>query len=228
MIASDILGRVRPVLLDTDSSAYRWSDADLLTYINDAVRLILVHRPDASTLTVSATLVAGSRQTLNTDYEKLVDVVCNKNADGSNGRAVTLIEQSTLDAFDPSWRSGTAKSVVKHFMIDPRNSREFEVYPPATAGAQIYIRASAVPTQVTAAGNTIPIRDVYMEPVVNFVLYKAYTRDAEFAQNAQLAAGYASTFSSLLGIKLGKDVAFSPEFNRKGGEPDTAVQIGGV
>lgn len=228
MIASDILGRVRPVLLDTDSSAYRWSDADLLAYINDAVRLILVHRPDASTLTVSATLVAGSRQNLHTDYEKLIDVVCNRNADGSNGRAITLIEQSTLDAFDPAWRSGATKSIIKHFMLDPRNSREFEVYPPAVASTEIYIRASAVPTQVTVVGGTLPLRDVYMEPVVNFVLYKAYTRDSEFAQNSQLAAGYVSTFASLLGIKLGKDVAFSPEFNRKGGEPNAAVQIGGV
>lgn len=227
MIVSDILGRVRPVLNDSDATAYRWSNADLISYINDACRLVLINRPDANTLPQSLTLVAGAIQSIPDTAYKLIDVTCNLSS-GAQGRAITLIESSILDAHNPSWRSGSKQSSVKHYMYDPRTPRRFEVYPPVSAGATIQAKVAAYTTNATQTSDAISLADEYMEPVVVFVLHKAYARDMEFAGNADLAAFYLGQFNSMLGLKTGKDVAFSPQTNRKGDVPAPAAQIGGV
>jgi len=224
MIVSDILGRVRPVLNDSDASAYRWSDPDLTNYINDACRLIQVHRPDANTETTNLSLVVGAKQTLADTHEKLIDVVC-----ASNGRAVTLIDVSVLDAFNPGWRSSAASDTPKHYMYDPRASREFWLYPPVkTAGTTLVGKVTLKHSVLSGGSSTIGLRDIYMEPIVAFVLFKAYARDMEFAGNADLAGMYLNQFNGMLGLKLTKDVAFAPQQNRRGDSPEPAIQMGGV
>lgn len=229
MIVSDILGRVRPVLNDSDASAYRWSNTDLISYINDACRLVLIKRPDANTVPVQVTLVAGALQTIPDTAYKLVDVLCNLNADGSQGRAVTLVDGTVLDSFNPSWRSGPKSSSIKHYVFDPRTSRRFEVYPPALAGAKLQTKLANYVGQATQTTDTIGLLDEYMEPLVCFCLYKAYARDMEFAGNAELAASYLALFNGMLGDKTMADNAFSPAMNRPGDQPSLpAQQIGGV
>ena len=224
MNVADIINRVRPVLNDTDSSAYRWSDLDLKRYIDDAARLILIHRPDASTETVSITLATGAKQTLDEAHEKLIDIVS-----AANGRAVTLVDVAILDAFNPSWRTSAASDTPKHYMYDPRSSREFWLYPPVkTAGTTLSAKVSLKHTVLAESSATIGLRDVYMEPVVAFTLFKAYARDMEFAGNADLASMYLGQFNGMLGLKLGKDNAFAPQANRKGDAPEQAIQMGGV
>lgn len=225
MIVSDVLSRARPILNDTDNTAYRWSDTDLKRYIDDAVRLILTKRPDANTSTSDLVLVPGALQSLDDLHEKLIDVVSN-----SSGRAVTLIEQSVLDAFIPNWRNSTPNDATKHFMYDPRTSREFLVYPPVkTNGLTIKGKVSLKHSVLAESNSAIGLRDSYLEHVVCFVLYKAYARDMEFAGNTELAASYLALFNGMLGDKTMSDNAFAPAMNRKGAQPSVpAQQIGGV
>ena len=229
MIVSDILGRVRPVLNDSDASAYRWSNPDLISYINDACRLILIKRPDANTVPVEVVLVAGALQTIPDTAYKLVDVICNLNADSSQGRAVTIVDGAVLDSFNPGWRSGAKASAVKHYIFDPRTSRRFEVYPPVNAGVKVQAKLANYVGQATQATDPVGLLDEYMEHLVCFVLYKAYARDMEFAGNAELAASYLALFNGMLGDKTMADNAFAPAMNRKGDQPRVpAQQIGGV
>ena len=229
MIVSDILGRVRPVLNDSDSANYRWSTTDLISYINDACRLILIKRPDANTVYAPVTLAAGALQTIPDTAYRLIDVVCNLDASDNQGRAVTLVDSTVLDSFSPGWRSGTKGSSVKHYLFDPRSSRRFEVYPPVNAGVKVQAKVSNYVGQATAAGDTVGLKDEYMEQLVCFTLYKAYARDMEFAGNAELAASYLALFNGMFGDKTMADNAFAPAMNRPGDQPSVpAQQIGGV
>lgn len=225
MNVADVINRVRPVLNDTDSSTYRWSDPDIKRYIDDAVRLILVKRPDANTTTASISLSAGWKQSLTDAHEKLIDVTAN-----SAGRAVTIVDQAVLDAFNPNWRNTTASDATKHYMYDPRSPREFAVYPPIkTDGATITGKVALKHSTLAESNATIGLRDSYLEHVVCFALYKCYARDMEFAGNAELATSYLSLFNGMLGDKTMADNAFAPAMNRKGDQPHTpAQQIGGV
>jgi hypothetical protein len=229
MIVSDILGRVRPLLNDTDASGYRWSNADLITYINDACRLVLIKRPDSNTSLTGLTLVDGAIQTLPSTAYKLIDVICNLGANDAQGRRVTIVEGEVLDQFSPSWRSGTRLGSVKHYLFDPRTPRRYEVYPPVLNGTKIQAKVALYTGTATDPANDIGLSDEYMEHLVIFTLYKAYARDMEFAGNAELAASYLALFNGMLADKVTADNAFAPAMNRKGDQPRIpAQQIGGV
>lgn len=230
MLASDIIDRARIVLNDADG--VRWLDAEFLKWINDGQRVIALVRPDSCVSNETKTLVAGTKQTLPANGLRLLDVIRNKVTHGNDelgGRVVRMVDRDVLDTQNINWHSETASATIKNFVYDNRDPTTFYVYPPATAGAKLEIIFSKNPTDVTTTGSTISVADIYLDPLLNYVLHRAYSKDAEFAQNFQLSASYLQIFQSMLGLKTMKDVAYSPDLNSKGANPNAAaLQAGGV
>lgn len=236
MIASDITSRARILLNDIDAT--RWIDSELFKWINDAQRLVSMMRPDASIATFVMTLIAGTRQTIPSSGFRLLDIVRNvTTVTGTTpsdqvvtvpGRSVRIVDREVLDTQDPFWHTAAGSAEIKHFIYDNRSPTLFYVYPPATTSAKLEIVYSVAPTDVTAAGNTLSISDIYLDIILNYVLYRAYSKDAEYASNAQLANSYLSIVNTMLGIKTQKDVAYSPDLNSKGSSPASGLTSGGV
>lgn len=236
MIVSDIIGRARILLNDQDAT--RWLDSELVSWINDAQKLIALVRPDASVSNTSLTLVAGTKQSVPAGGFRLLDVIRNLGNDGiTGGRSIRVVDREVLDSQDPMWHTGAQSGTIKHFIYDNRNPLTFYVYPPAVAGTKIEVMYSVAPAEIVYSANNVnatmaallTVADIYLESVLNYVMYRAYSKDAEFSQNPQLAAGYLQTVYSMLGIKTQKDVAFSPDLNSKGAMPNAAaIQAGGV
>jgi hypothetical protein len=229
MLASEIIDRARVVLNDADG--VRWLDAEFFKWINDAQRVIALVRPDSVVSNTALTLVAGSKQSLPTDGLRLLDVVRNISANGAGGRAVRHVDRDVLDTQNPFWHEETQVAIVKNYIYDNRDPKNFYVYPPCLAGSKLEVIYSKNPTDVTALGSSIAVADIYADPLLNYVLYRAYSKDAEFAQNAQLSGAYLGAFNAMLGIKTSKDAAFSPDLNSKGRttSPNAAsLQMGGV
>lgn len=228
MLASDIIDRARLVLNDTVAT-YRWADSEFFKWINDGQRAIVLVRPDASVSVETLTCAAGTKQSLPAGAIRLLDVTRNINADNSVGRAVRLVDRDILDSQDPNWHADTQQAVVKNYIYDNRSPNVFYVYPPAKSTSKVEIVISKNPTDVTATSSSLALADIYAEPLLNYVLFRAYNKDAEFATNAQLATNYFQVFSAMLGIKTQKDVGYSPDLNSKGGNPNpAALQTGGV
>jgi len=236
MKVSDITSRVRILLNDLDGT--RWLDSELVSWINDAQKLIALTRPDASVAVAALTLVAGTKQSIPATSFRLLDVMRNLAVDGvTGGRSIRIVDREVLDSQDPMWHTATASGTIKHFVYDNRSPTVFYVYPPAAVGTKIEAMYSVAPTEIVydsvTPNNTLntnlSVSDIYLESVVNYVMYRSYSKDAEFSQNPQLATGYLQTVYSLLGIKTQKDVAFSPDLNSKGAMPNAAaLQAGGV
>ena len=236
MKVSDIISRARILLNDQDGT--RWLDNELVSWINDAQKLIALVRPDSSVSNSTVTLVAGTKQSIPSGGFRLLDVIRNIGNDGvTGGRSIRVVDREVLDSQDPMWHTTTAAGTIKHFIYDNRNPLTYYVYPPAIAGTKIEVMYSVSPTEIVYnAGNVagtmntdLTVADIYLESVLNYAMYRAYSKDAEFSQNPQLAAGYLQTVYSMLGIKTQKDVAFSPDLNSKGAMPNAAaIQAGGV
>lgn len=236
MIASDITSRARLLLNDIDAT--RWLDAELFKWISDAQKLVAMMRPDASVATFVMTLIAGTRQTIPATGFRLLDVVRNvTTVTGTTpadqvvtvpGRSVRIVDREVLDTQDPYWHTNTASSEIKHFIYDNRIPTLFYVYPPATNTAKLEVVYSVAPTDVTAAGNTLSISDIYQDVILNYVMYRAYSKDAEYASNASLADGYLNVVNAMLGMKTQKDVGYSPDLNSKGSSPAPGLTAGGV
>ena len=227
MLASDIISRARAVLVDSDGS--RWPDSELLGWINDGQRAIALVRPDAAVADTAVTLIAGTKQSIPANGLRLLDVMRNMNPDGSGGRSVRAVDRDILDTQDFNWHSTTPAQVIKNFVYDNRNPKVFYVYPPATTEAVLEIIYSRNPTDCSASGSALDVADIYADPLLNYVLYRAYSKDAEFAANSQLSATYLTVFNSMLGLKTKKDASYSPDLNSKGASPSAvAIQMGGV
>jgi hypothetical protein len=95
------------------------------------------------------------------------------------------------------------------------------VYPPAAAsGASAELIYSAYPTDIAEPGSTalytavtgnISVADIYVNALVNYILYRAYSKDSENTQNAALAASFYQLYQSLLGVELSGTTGVAPK-----------------
>jgi hypothetical protein len=226
MIGSDIVTRLRLVVNDAD--AIRWTSAEIVLWINDACRFIALKRPDSCSVNGVKALSAGSKQTvadMTPAGVRVLDVV----RAIATGRAIRLVDREVLDTQLPTWHSATA-GVPTNWVFDNRDPKNFYVYPPAAPGTQIELIYSRVPVALANESDLSSVvlspDDIYIDPLVNYVLYRLYGKDADFAQNAQLSAGYLAACRAALGDKTGADVAFSPDFNSAGGRPTPGAASG--
>ena len=156
------------------------------------------------------TCVAGTRQTLPSAGSKLIEIVRNVAATSAK-KAVRMINREILDAQTPGWHNLTGVVDITHFMYDPRDPKTFYVYPPATTSAQLDIVYAAYPTDITepadgslysAVSGNISLPDIYGNVLGDYILYRAYTKDSEYAGNAQRAQAHYAAFGNALGIEV--------------------------
>lgn len=213
-----VIDRVQKTLQDT--TGVRWPVVDeLVLWVNDAQREIALLKPDASAKNTTITLTEGTKQEIPNDGNRLLRVVRNMSA-ASNGvgkRAVRIVDREILDAQTPNWHdplvTGDAAhgSVVKHYTYDEQNPRNFYVYPGVASGASAYceIVYSANPATVAQNGN-LDIPDIFANAVMNYVLYMAYMKDAEYAGNQQRASSHFQLFVAAVTGKGQIDALTSP------------------
>jgi hypothetical protein len=200
MLVSAILARVADTLLDPGH--VRWPTTELRRYISDGARLIGAHKPDAVTTTDTWTLAAGAEQQLPDDAEALIDVL-----------GATRIDPQVLDRFTPNWRTVGAARRIQHYGQDLRDPRRFTVVPPALAGATITAVYEAAITELGAEDLTVPIRDVYLPAMVDYVAFRAYVKDSDDTLNQQRATMHLQLVGQALGVQLQVAQARSPKAN---------------
>ncbi len=189
-----------------DDAGVRWPRADLLGYLNDGQREILLYRPDASTALVNHALTAGFLQTLPAQAIRLMDVKCNV-----SGRACKLAKRDSLDDQRPSWRTDPSSATVKAWTYDERDPKRFEVWPPATAFAALRLLISVPPADVLTEGASISLDDMYKGPLVSYIIHRAYLRDSEDAAMQSLSQGMYSLMVQQLTGRTAAERSAKPE-----------------
>lgn len=200
--AQTVINSAQQILVDDN---VRWLETELLDWINAGVRAIADARPDATIVVANLTLVAGTKQTLPADAVSLVDVVRNV-----SGRAVRPASMSLMDAQRPDWHTETA-GATRNYFYDRRTPRTFFVYPPAAASAQVEIKYHANPALLTVATQNIPIGDEYVNALLDYVLYRAFSKDAEYTATNARAVAHKTAFDNALGTKTAGDSAVAPK-----------------
>ena len=206
LTGTNLLSRIQDTLQDTTS--VRWPEAELLRYINDAQREIVNFRPESSAKTDNVLLASGTKQALPSDGLRLIKVTRNMSSaasDATGKRAIRIVNVDILNTQEPDWNdpsvSGDAAhgTVVKHYIFDEDDPRNYYVYPGVSGSAYVEIVYSATPTDLSAASDTISVDDIYANAIIDFVLYRAYMKDAEYAGNAQRAQNHYQLFTASIG-----------------------------
>ena len=215
----DLISRAHTILLDT--TAVRWSALELQNWLNDGYREVVTLHPDANAQTATFTCSAGYRQDISSAYSRayrLLEVICNK-APTSRKRPVQLVSRKSMDTMRPGWYAETPSVNIEKYVYDTRVPKEFLVYPPATTAAQLEIRYTTVPEphalaevqlMNSATAEVIRLDDVYGNPLLDYILYRAYTKDAEQPNNAARAVAHYQAMVTSLGGKVQSDEAVEP------------------
>jgi len=214
----DVLDRVSIILQDV--SNVRFPLLELQKFFNDAQREICLQRPDANSVNETFSCANGSKQELTSDDLRLIEVIRNV-----NGRAVTQISRKILDDSLPDWHSSTAgANKIEHFVYEPADPKLFYVYPQAEAGVHsLEVVVSKVPADsaVSTEGGfssdttTIGVDDLYANAILDYILYRAYQKDSEYAGNPERSALHFQSFSNSLGMKARTDTAIDPRPNNQ-------------
>ena len=216
--AKSIIRRVVETLQDPTS--IRWPVPELVRYLNDGQREIKLHRPDTVRQTGDIALVPGSRQTLPANADKLIEIWHNK----ASKRAVQMVDRRILDDQTPGWHALPASADILHYTYDPRVPTEFFVYPPATGGNSLVGAFSVNPTDIvepadgalhTAVVGDVAVIDALANCLQDYILYRAYTKDSEYAGNGARAQGHYAAFANALGIEVKGTMGVMPTTLRK-------------
>lgn len=203
----------RAATLIQDATNIRWPAQELLDWLNDGQREVVLHKPEACVKNNALSLTSGSsRQSLPSDGILLIDVVRNMGPAGSApGNAIRLTTREVLDAQKPTWHSdANTGGFIQHYMYDPRDPKNFYVFPKAPATAwYVEIIYSASPADCTANG-VIQIDDIYSNALLDYILYRAYSKDAEYAANGNLALAHYTAFANAIGIKTQNEMMRNP------------------
>jgi hypothetical protein len=214
--AQSIIRRVVETM--QDNTSVRWPVAELVRYLNDGQREVVLYRPDSMVTNATVALAGGAKQALPTNGSKLIDVI--RNTSGTK-RSVRMTVRNILDTQSPNWYNLTGVTEVLHYMYDPRDPKVFYVYPPAaSSGASVEIVYSAYPTDITepadgavysAVSGNISLPDIYGNVLADYILYRAYTKDSEYAGNAQRAQAHYAAFQAALTTEMAGTTGVAPK-----------------
>ena len=158
--SNQAISLARIALNDTDATGYRYSDADLLQYGNDALDAIAHARPELFYSDAEITPVTG--KTLQTfsaaDSLGLADILYVK-----NGGVVRQIDRASLDTTYPNWPTAPPGAPI-HWMRLLNAPNGFVLFPPPEVGVVlvgVYVKA---PSEYAGTA-TLPVSNAFIPPI---------------------------------------------------------------
>jgi len=204
----DLIDRAEEQLQDSTNA--RWTQAELLNYLNDAQKHIVSQRPDASMKNATLGCSAAAKQSLPSDGIKLINVIRN-----TSGNATSLVDRYALDQTEPDWYTKSGNTAVKHWMYDPLDPSVFYVYPVPANTVELEIVYTTQPADITisdyvADTDVISLDDSYRNPILDFILYRAYQKDSEGGGSAQKSAMHFQSYQAALQVRNQIDAQTNP------------------
>lgn len=210
--ALSIIAKASRILQDIANA--RWSTSDLLDVLNDGQRAIVIAKPSANITTAPIPLVAGTLQTLPANGIVIEEITRNMGTNGlTPGPVILPMQKAVLDISFPGWHQDNPDLTVVYYCYNTKTPKIFYVYPPQPAGTQQKVEAlmSANPVDVPSISSVIALDDIYAIPLEEYVLYRAFLRDAEASTlDYQRAKDHFQNFMALVGLKVKSEGAESP------------------
>lgn len=183
-----------------DTGNTRWTRTELLGWLNQAQRTLGLAVPEVTAVTVNVPTVAGHRQSIPADGWLFLRATRNMGPTGTTiGRALEPTSFEVMTANNPLWTSDAATNTAVAYMFTPLERNVFWIYPPAAgSGNQIEVLYSRVLASLTAETQNISVPDVYESALLDYMMYRALSKDGDEAE-LQAAGMYFTSFRAALG-----------------------------
>ncbi|UZV40817.1 hypothetical protein 12Stean4476_00055 [Erwinia phage Stean] len=237
--ARDLFEKAGILLNDTgEFTARRTSLQELCGWLNDGLTAIVLQKPSATAQTTTLKLAEGTLQELPAGFTSILRPVRNVRGDKSDRqprKVLSVVSNETINAIKPGWHDSYSvpfAQQVKHFIFDEANPKAFYVYPGNDGTGYLEAVLSAVPAELEAKGEPeelssyeqpIPLDDIYFGVLLDYIIYRARSKDAQESGNAQRASLHYQQFANALGIQVTVETNMSP--NNKAGVGGGAVGV---
>jgi hypothetical protein len=224
VLASDIITRAQIIVQDT--TGVRWPFSELLQWLNDGQREVAVYKPSATAVNVALELQAGTLQNIGAGGLALLRVMRNLKTPVTEPRigtrATRVVDREVLDSQHPAWHDPDVFAYtkeVKHFCFDDVDPTNFYVFPGNNGTGVVEAVISRSPIDVVAVGDVnsiasyqrpISIPDIYSNVLLDYTLFRAYSKDSDFAGNAERSGLHYTMFSNSLSAKLQSEMTINP------------------
>jgi hypothetical protein len=243
----DVLYRVSVQLHDLSPQFTRWTQRELVSWLNDGQRAIAKYVPSSCSRVDAVKLVPGTKQSISSipanrvipgdgstpvaiSGTALMSAIRNMGTDGATvGRAIRLVDRDVLDLNSPDWHT-EVDTKVSSYTFDPRTPDIFFVSPGVHATTAVWAELSYIadPVDVSQSGTytwdgnstaKISIDDTYVDDLTNYILSRAYGKDSENAANLGLAAAYDTAFSESIRSHATALAGINPNIQGLAGNP---------
>lgn len=229
VLVKEVLSMVSTSLGDMNPQFTRWTESELVSWLNEAQRVIVKYLPFANVRLDAVKLQPGTRQNIRllaVDSVKTGDgtpltnaitgtvvqgVVRNMGSDGETpGRIIRLVERDLLDMSDPNWHTRSGESITQ-YVYDPRQPQAFYVTPAVPKTKDVWVELDYVAdpalieapkeglTLYAADGSNqtaLSLGDKFSDDIVNYMMARAYMKDAEIMASASLMATHVNLFTA--------------------------------
>lgn len=195
MTPAEVISEARKLINDT-RAPQRYSDADMLGFVNQTLKRAAMYRPDLFLQIGDINTTADTTvQTMPADSLRLVEIFGIK-----DGNTITEVDRDTFDQTYPGWRSEAAGQPV-NFMRHVRNPNVYFLYPRPTAGVILLAEYAKVPTDYALGDSIVAPIDAYFPTIVDGTVYLAESVDDEHV-NSGRAKLFLDSFTQGLGVSL--------------------------
>ena len=199
MKIQEVLNIVASMLNDEEKVS--WTENMLLNYFNLALREMFNVRPDLFNHSIEYVCQEGYRQIAPSDNLHFFKVFSNV-----NGRICKYMPLATLNNINPKWTTNKPDEEVEIFTYDFDNPKFFYVYPPAVNGLKLNVEYSQVDKWYLDTEEDFPLPSNWVATVMDYMCYRAYQRDTEFAPNDTRIQSHLTAFQQSLQNKAQADI----------------------
>ena len=193
----DIITIARDILTDTetDPDTQRQTDAELLRYVNDGIKEISRLQPELFIRLGDVTCNTGEVEVRvpYSEAQAIVDVLA-----VHDGAAVLPADMASMDAFLPTWRVAS-QGAAQNWMRKPNDPLRFFIYPPAPVGQVLDVMWIELPTELAIGDIITEIPDTMQPALVDYVVYRAESKDDEHVNSQRAAQHYAAFAAKVKG-----------------------------
>ena len=195
MTPADVIAEARRLLQDQVAPT-RYSDADLLGFVNMTLKRMVMIRPDLFGVIGDIPVAVGSAvQVLPGDAVRLIDIFQVK-----NGPTVTEVDRETLSRSSPLWMT-EEPGVPANFMRHVRNPDRFFLYPRPASGTVLVGEYAQTPPNYALTDTIDKPSEAFLPAIVDGVVFLAESIDDEHVM-AGRAKLFFDAFNSALSLAL--------------------------
>lgn len=177
-----------------DESLTNWSEPELIAWLDEALGALAGIRPDLFMQTSTVQLVPGCRQQTMNGSIRVIRVLATRETESGPPRAVTQFDIRSMSAARPDWQ-GDPPGRMRQFAL-VNDADVFYCYPPQPQPAHWadieHVRMPEIPDPGADgyAGIEIDVDPRFKRTLLDYMLYRAYAKDAESASVQQAGAYY--------------------------------------